>query len=268
MRTLLVPAILGIVLAGCGSGPQTVGTVEANPGASELRAPDGECVEAWNETVPDAERDAVVETGYAVASVSPWVAMAGAGSEGPRDERRGCGFLFHDYETYLSISGAWSGDRLEWGVPPTIRGDWSREQQASPGLDTAIVGKDGGLTLASARFGDTVPVLPEREDGSFRLVVANTSEALRSLDLTVLIGGSLAVNDAIPAGAERSYSFDLRRGANVLAVRSLGGDAQLVAAVEVTDETWARLEYRFEPGGLADPPSFDLLVWNEPPDGA
>jgi hypothetical protein len=122
-----------ISLTGCGSG-------------SAKSSHD--CFKLWNDTSNMAGQGAVAGR-FAVASVSEWRAEAtGSGTAnlgGP--ESQGCGYLFHTSKRYLSISGEWKHGKgtIHWGVPPSIHGSWSSEQEATVN-NNATVDRDGLLS--------------------------------------------------------------------------------------------------------------------------
>jgi hypothetical protein len=74
-----------------------------------------------------------------------WVAQPAA-TRGDEAKATGCSFLFHTATRYLSISGEWNGTGLRFGVPPTIHGSWSDEQQEATS-DNVVLRADGGLTF-------------------------------------------------------------------------------------------------------------------------
>jgi hypothetical protein len=76
---------------------------------------------------------------FSVASVSEWRAEAAGGTvDLDGSASTGCGYLFHTAKTYLSISGEWKGGSIRWGVPPSIPGSWSVQQQAAVDDNTAV----------------------------------------------------------------------------------------------------------------------------------
>src|SRR6476646_5169688 len=131
----LVAGILG--LTGCDSGSSNQSHDGGGPRQSQGSR---DCFVAWNAPSNQRNRSAVAGR-FTVARVSNWTAQASGGE----DQSQGCGYLFHTSDRYLSISGAWDGRTIRWGVPPTIQGPWSPEQQAS-GEDNASVNPEGRLS--------------------------------------------------------------------------------------------------------------------------
>jgi hypothetical protein len=87
-----------------------------------------DCFEVWNDASNKAGQLSVAGR-FSVASVSEWHAEpTGSGTAnlgGP--ESQGCAYLFHSSKRYLSISGEWRRDTIQWGLPPSINGSWSQE---------------------------------------------------------------------------------------------------------------------------------------------
>jgi hypothetical protein len=112
--------------------------------AGTSRETQGSCFDAWNAR-SNASRRTAVAGRFTAAEVSRWRAQAGAGTGnvGGRPSF-GCSYLFHTSSRYLTFSGTWRMRTLRWGVPPTIRGRWSAEQQAAV-RDNATVAADGRL---------------------------------------------------------------------------------------------------------------------------
>jgi len=132
---LLLVGVTGLV--GCGSSGSKA---DQGDGQSDVSR---DCVDTWNAPSNQANQS-VVAGRFTVARVSNWSAQASGGGPGA-GESQGCGYLFHTAERYLSISGAWEGQAIRWGVPPTMGGSWSAEQQAS-GEDNAGVDSEGRLS--------------------------------------------------------------------------------------------------------------------------
>ena len=107
---------------------------------------DRDCYSAWNLDSNQA-RQATVAGRFTIAEVSPWRAQGDVGQNAtsPPHASFGCGYLFHTSKRYLSISGEWDGSAIRWGVPPTIRGSWSPQQQAAV-HDSATVSADGMIS--------------------------------------------------------------------------------------------------------------------------
>jgi hypothetical protein len=137
----LLAGIIG--LTACGSGSPQKNDVAAGPKPSQISR---DCFDAWNAPANQRNQSAVAGR-FTVARVANWVMQASGGvSDGPSsDQSQGCGYLFHTSDRYLSISGAWEGRTLRWGIPPTIQGSWSAEQQAA-GEDNARVDPEGRLS--------------------------------------------------------------------------------------------------------------------------
>ena len=119
---LAVRAVCVVVVAlisGCGG----------DDGATVSRAPEGDCLHAWNDDANGANRDAVAEdAGEWRVVVSRWEVDHPA--EGLTGE--GCSYFFFDDDRWASFSGAWEADGdLRWGIPPTQRGPRRPEQQIS-----------------------------------------------------------------------------------------------------------------------------------------
>jgi hypothetical protein len=108
----LLAATLG--LTACGASGTSIGR---------------DCIHLWNAR-SNQVRQGMVAGRFPVASVAKWRAQP-AGGNVAGDAADGCGFLFHTSSRYLSISAQTDGDAVRWGVPPTIRGAWSRRQQAA-----------------------------------------------------------------------------------------------------------------------------------------
>jgi len=128
------------LLAGVAVGAGAVSLTACSGGSGKGA---GDCFAAWNAS-QNQIRHALVAHRFKRANVSEWLAQAtSTGNVGGRPNR-GCGYLFHASSRYLSISGSWRGRTLRWGVPPTIRGAWSAQQQASV-RDNATVDARGLL---------------------------------------------------------------------------------------------------------------------------
>jgi hypothetical protein len=135
-------ALLLVGITGCGSGGSKPDHGDGGPKKSAVS---GDCFDTWNAPSNDANR-AVVAGRFTVARVANWTAEAsGGGPSNGTGAGQGCGYLFHTSDRYLSISGAWEGQGIRWGVPPTMHGSWSAEQEAS-GQDNADVDSDGRLS--------------------------------------------------------------------------------------------------------------------------
>lgn len=118
---MVAVAAISVLAGGCGSGTAKQ-----------------DCFAVWNAR-DNAPRRAQVAGRFAIADVSEWTASPSGGDE----SSHGCGYLFHDRRHYLSFS--WERTPLRrWGVPPTQRGPWSPEQQASV-RDNARVESDGSV---------------------------------------------------------------------------------------------------------------------------
>jgi hypothetical protein len=97
-----------------------------------------DCIRVWNDPSNKARQSRVAGR-FSVASVSEWRAEGGGGTvDLDGSASTGCGYLFHTARAYLSISGEWKGGSLRWGVPPSIRGPWSPQQQAAVDDNTAV----------------------------------------------------------------------------------------------------------------------------------
>jgi hypothetical protein len=130
-------------LTGCGSEGSTPNQRDGGPRQREISR---DCFDAWNDPSNQSNQSAVAGR-FTIARVANWSAQASGGANsGPGDDpSQGCGYLFHTSDRYLSISGIWEGQTIRWGVPPTIDGSWSAEQQAS-GEDNARVDSEGRLS--------------------------------------------------------------------------------------------------------------------------
>ena len=104
------------------------------------------CFSVWNDA-SNRPRQAAVAGRFVIASVSEWRAELAAGTVdlGGR-ANEGCGYLFHTTKAYVSISGVWRGGSIRWGVPPSIHGTWSPQQQSAV-TDNAAVDADGLLNV-------------------------------------------------------------------------------------------------------------------------
>lgn len=133
---------LALLAAGCGGGQRAA----ADPAERD-------CLAEWNGPANEQNRAVVAAAGdYAVASATEWVMQA----SGDGDASYGCGYLFHTETVHVSFSGIWRDEQLEWGVPPTLKGTWSAEQQRNT-IDNALVLEDGrlaDLARATASWGE------------------------------------------------------------------------------------------------------------------
>src|SRR5262245_31792702 len=129
MRTYpVLVALLLVGITGCGSDGSKPDPGDGGPTKSAVSR---DCFDTWNAKSNEANR-AVVAGRFTVARVANWTAQASGGGAGPSNGgSQGCGYLFHTSDRYLSISGAWAGQGIRWGVPPTMHGSWSAEQEAS-----------------------------------------------------------------------------------------------------------------------------------------
>jgi hypothetical protein len=130
MRSLAAIAVLAatIGMTGCSEGSTQAGR---------------DCFDTWNASSNQSQRSSVAGY-YKVVSVATWRAQATGGPNVGGPASQGCGYLFHTSNRYLSISGVWRGKSIRWGVPPTISGSWSPEQQRAVS-DNATVRGDGRL---------------------------------------------------------------------------------------------------------------------------
>jgi hypothetical protein len=127
MRLLLLTIAGVLLVAGCG----------------HRRRSASDCYAYWNNG-GNAVRQSKVAGRFTTAEVSNWRAQAGGtGNLGGRASV-GCSYLFHTRKRFVSFSGQLLNGRLSWGIPGTLRGAWSPQQQASV-RDNASVDADGRL---------------------------------------------------------------------------------------------------------------------------
>jgi hypothetical protein len=117
-----------VSLTGCGGGSTKAGR---------------DCFDVWNAD-SNQTRQSAVAGHFTVANVSRWRAVASGGANLGGPASQGCGYLFHTSKRYLSISGAWKGETIRWGLPPSQHGSWSSQQEASV-RDNATVDAGGLL---------------------------------------------------------------------------------------------------------------------------
>lgn len=141
--SIAVGLFVGVIgLTACGSEGSKQSRDGGGPKKSEVSR---DCFDAWN--APSNQRNQAAVAGrFTIARVSNWSMQASGADTGlGSDQGQGCGYLFHTSDRYLSISGAWEGGSIRWGVPPTIHGEWSAEQQAA-GEDNARVDPEGQIS--------------------------------------------------------------------------------------------------------------------------
>ncbi len=136
MRAIaLLPLAVCFLLTGCSNG-RGEGVTSAVRRPTIYDPPSGEsCLRYWNATSNKANRGLVRRSGYRSAELTLWYM-----SHAAPGRSRGCSFLLHNGNSYLSIGGAWDGIELVWGFPPTTTG------YRQEGLrDDAAVRADGRL---------------------------------------------------------------------------------------------------------------------------
>jgi|SRR5215204_4333498 len=116
-------------LAACGGGSNSGGSTNASAAR--------DCFEAWNANSNDAQQ-AMVAGKFTVAEVTRWLATDGR-------ESSGCSYVFHTKTHYLSLGGQWKDRTLRWGMPPTARGRWTPQRQATV-HDNGSIDSDGLLS--------------------------------------------------------------------------------------------------------------------------
>jgi hypothetical protein len=103
-----------------------------------------DCFQVWNDPSNKAGQ-ATVAGRFSIANVSEWRATAEGSANLGGPEAQGCGYLFHTSKRYLSISGVRERKTIRWGIPPSIHGSWSAQQEAAVD-NNAGVDRDGLLS--------------------------------------------------------------------------------------------------------------------------
>jgi hypothetical protein len=137
-KSLVATAILAVAIgvAGCGG---------TSTNASRSMNGSRDCFGVWNDASNKAGQSTVAGR-FSIANVSEWRAEAGSGRVNLGGLASwGCEYLFHTSTAYFSINGVWNGKTIHWGVPPSIHGSWSAQQQAVVS-DNAAVDADGLLS--------------------------------------------------------------------------------------------------------------------------
>jgi hypothetical protein len=102
-----------------------------------------DCLEAWNSAGNEANRSALVRTGFRAGRASDWIQISDfAAGDTPKGDARafGCSYLFHSDRRYASFSGTWKDQAtIVWNQRETLRGPWSVQQQQNVRDDVCVL---------------------------------------------------------------------------------------------------------------------------------
>lgn len=120
----------------------------AEPNEPRSLVPSRDCLDAWIAPGNEANRAALLESGFRVGQWSNWQVVADFGPRArpPDDEARsfGCSFLFHSSTRFVSFSGIWEGRTTVWNPRQTLSRRWGAGQQQNARDDVQVT-RGGGI---------------------------------------------------------------------------------------------------------------------------
>ena len=107
------------------------------------------------------------------------------------------------------------------------------------------------IIVLSIGCDDSIPTIPQTENGNFTLYISNQSSNIDPVDIKVIIDGQIAVNqEFLNSGGHNwiKFQFQLKKGKHLLFASSAKGNLKQDSVFTVDSKLYGVVDYWFYPG--------------------